>query len=90
MTAVKWPDQPYPTPAKKTHTRDIHGDKVNDDYYWMIDYFKKGPDSNEVVQYLEAENQYLDTMMADTKALQETLFKEMRTHQRAGSNGALF
>lgn len=78
MTTVKWPDIQHPVPAKKAHIRDIHGEQVNDDYYWMIDYFKKGPDSNEVVQYIEAENQYLDDMMADTKALQETLFKEMR------------
>nr|WP_262919604.1 hypothetical protein [Niabella hibiscisoli] len=78
MTAVKWPEIQHPVPAKKAHVRDIHGDKVNDDYYWMIDFFKKGADSNEVVQYLEAENKYLDDMMVDTKGLQETLFKEMR------------
>src|SRR5690606_20011618 len=78
MNPVKWPGIPAPLPVKKTHTRDIHGDKVNDYYYWMIDYFKKGPDSAEVVQYLEAENKYLGEMMADTRNLQDTLYKEMR------------
>ncbi|MCH5600311.1 S9 family peptidase [Niabella ginsengisoli] len=78
MEQVKWPDLQPPTIVKKTHVRDIHGDKVSDDYYWMIDFFKKGPDSNEVVKHLEAENNYLKEMMADTKTLQEDLYKEMR------------
>ena len=44
----------------------------------MNDYFKKGPDSTRVVEYLEAENAYLDTMMAGTKQLQADLFQEMK------------
>lgn len=44
----------------------------------MIDYFKKGKDSTRVIDYLKAENQYLDQMMADTKDLQENLFQEMK------------
>jgi protease II len=27
-----------------------------DNYYWLNDYFKKGPDSTKVVNYLKAEN----------------------------------
>ncbi|RZL12588.1 MAG: S9 family peptidase, partial [Pedobacter sp.] len=45
---------------------------------WMIDYFKKGPDSTKVVDYLKAENAYLDTMMKSTKQFQDDLFKEMK------------
>jgi len=44
----------------------------------MIDYFKKGPDSTKVVDYLKAENTYLDQMMKGTDALQSDLFKEMK------------
>jgi oligopeptidase B len=44
----------------------------------MNDYFKKGPDSTRVVDYLKAENAYLDTMMAGTKKFQENLFTEMK------------
>jgi oligopeptidase B len=44
----------------------------------MIDFFKKGPDSTKVVDYLKAENSYLDTMMSGTKKLQEKLFSEMK------------
>lgn len=74
-----WPEgvQP-PVAAIKEHIRTIHGDTVADPYYWMIDFFKKGPDSTAVVNYLKAENAYLDTMMAGTKPLQTALFNEMK------------
>ncbi len=67
-----------PVAEKKEHWREIHSDRVLDNYYWMYDYFGKGPDSTKVVDYLTAENSYLDTMMNDTKAFQEQLFTEMK------------
>lgn len=67
-----------PIADKKEHWRNIHGDKVLDNYYWMYDYFGKGPDSTKVVDYLKAENSYLDNVMADTKQMQENLFSEMK------------
>ncbi|WP_332029517.1 S9 family peptidase [Kaistella sp.] len=78
MNAQIWPDAKPPIAEKQNHIREIHGEKVNDPYYWMIDYFKKGKDSTKVVNYLTAENAYLETMMADTKQLREKLFKEMK------------
>ena len=50
-----------PVADKKEHWRDIHGDKVLDNYYWMYDYFGKGADSTNVVNYLKAENEYPGT-----------------------------
>ena len=74
-----WPKGIQPPVAKiKPHVRTIHGDTVADDYYWMIDYFKKGADSNAVVEYLKEENAYLDTMMSGTKLFQRQLFEEMK------------
>ncbi len=73
-----WPDAKPPVADIKPHVRSIHGDKVTDDYYWMIDYFKKGPDSTAVVDYLKAENAYLETMMAGTKKFQSDLFTELK------------
>lgn len=73
-----WPDDKPPIAEIKQHNRTIHGDTVADNYYWMIDYFKKGPDSTNVVNYLTKENEYLDKMMVATKPLQEDLFKEMK------------
>lgn len=55
-----------------------HADTITDNYYWLNDYFKKGPDSNKVIDYLKAENNYFDTMMAGTKALQDKLYIEMK------------
>lgn len=67
-----------PVAEKKEHIRDIHGDKVVDNYYWMYDYFGKGPDSTKAVDYLKAENAYLEEVMSPTKKLQEDLFTEMK------------
>ncbi|TYP91548.1 oligopeptidase B [Sphingobacterium allocomposti] len=76
--AVVWPDASAPVAEKKSHLRILHGDTVPDDYYWMNDYFKKGPDSGAVVSYLEAENAYTAAMMKDTEELQASLFEEMK------------
>lgn len=67
-----------PVAEKKEHLRIIHGDTVNDEYYWMYDFFGKGPDSIQVVDYLTAENTYLDTVMGGTAEFQKTLFNEMK------------
>ena len=67
-----------PIAEKKEHWRTLHGDKVLDNYYWMYDFFGKGPDSTKVVNYLKAENAYLDKVMAGTKQLQADLFTEMK------------
>ncbi len=75
----QWPTGAKPPVAEvKPHERIIHGDTTVDNYYWMIDYFKKGADSTKVVDYLTAENTYLDTMMGDTKKFQGDLFTEMK------------
>jgi len=80
MQKVKynWPDIKPPAAEIKPYTRSIHDDEVIDNYYWMIDFFKKGPDSLKVVSYLEEENKYVSEMMRDTKDLQEKLFTEMK------------
>ena len=73
-----WPDIKPPVADKIPFDRIIHNDTVADPYYWMIDFFKKGPNSDKVVSYLEAENVYTDGMMAQTKTFQEDLFHEMK------------
>lgn len=76
---VKWPEGvAAPVAEKKNKELTAHGDTRIDEYYWMNDYFKKGPDSTKVVDYLKAENAYLDTMMSGTKKFQEELFAEMK------------
>ncbi len=54
-----------------------HGDTRTDPYYWMRE--RGHPD---VIAYLEAENAYTEAMTADTRALQERLFEEIRGRTR--------
>ncbi|NDB53314.1 MAG: oligopeptidase B, partial [Chitinophagaceae bacterium] len=78
-TPYAWPTAVNaPVAIEKPRTFVQHGDTIIDEYYWMNDYFKKGPDSSAVVAYLKQENAYLDTMMAGTRTFQDNLFKEMR------------
>jgi oligopeptidase B len=51
----------------------LHGDTRIDNYYWLND--REDP---EVIAYIEAENEYLNTMMAHTERLQDRLYNEMR------------
>jgi oligopeptidase B len=50
-----------------------HGNVRSDNYYWLND--RENP---RVIEYLRAENAYLDTMMAHAKPLQEKLFEEIK------------
>jgi len=74
--AGETPAAATPPVAKKVpkETR-IHGDVLKDDYFWLRD--KKNP---EVAAYLEAENAYVEAVMAPTKPLQEALYKELLSH----------
>ena len=61
-----------------------HGDTRIDNYYWMrlSDEQKNAetPDeqTQKVLDYLNAENEYLESVMGHTTDLQETLFEEMK------------
>jgi oligopeptidase B len=67
------PAGPQPPVAKKVpHETKIHGLTLKDDYFWLRE--KANP---EVIKHLEAENAYTEAVMAPTKDLQETLYKEM-------------
>ncbi|WP_159731374.1 S9 family peptidase [Sphingobacterium sp. 18053] len=76
---IVWPNVMAPVSAIYPHVRKIHDDTVQDDYYWMIDYFKKGEKSQEVIDYLEKENDYTSLMLQDTVDLQENLFQELKS-----------
>ncbi|WP_317130498.1 S9 family peptidase [Sphingobacterium olei] len=78
-STVTWPEAEIPVAAIKPFSRIIHSDTVVDNYYWLNDYFKKGPDSTHVVKYLEAENVYTYEMMKSTESLQAKLFDEMKS-----------
>ncbi|MGE8290225.1 MAG: S9 family peptidase [Sphingobacterium sp.] len=76
---IQWPEVLAPIAAAHPCKRQIHGDTVIDDYYWMIDYFKKGQRSAEVIDYLTAENTYTAAMLKETESFQGDLFREMKS-----------
>ncbi|MGK6315308.1 S9 family peptidase [Neorhizobium sp. DT-125] len=73
-----------PVAAKKPVTDTRHGITRTDDYAWLrADNWQamfKDPSilDPEIRAHLEAENAYMEAAMGDTKALQKTLFDEMR------------
>ncbi len=61
-----------------------HGQRIDDPYAWLRarnwQEVMRNPSTldPEIRAYLEAENTYADAMLADTEALQEQLFQEMK------------
>jgi len=65
-----------PVAKKSPVITELHGDKLVDNYAWMRD---KEPLKNKaLVAHLNAENAFADSFMADTAAMQETLYREIR------------
>ncbi|RRJ93509.1 S9 family peptidase [Flavobacterium macacae] len=70
----KMSENTTPPVAKKiSKTIEKHGDKRNDDYFWLND--RENP---EVIDYLNKENKYYEQMTAHTKDFQTQLFEEMK------------
>ncbi len=73
-----------PVAEKITKELVAHGDTRIDNYFWMrlSDEQKTAetPDeqTQKVLDYLNAENDYLNTQLAHTDGLQETIFEEMK------------
>lgn len=73
LLAACAPQAPVPPTAPRYAQELImHGDTRIDFYYWMNQ--RENP---EVIAYLEAENAYLQQVMAPTQKLQDQLFAEM-------------
>ncbi|NMH88178.1 S9 family peptidase [Flavivirga algicola] len=62
-----------PVAIKKTKELSMHGDIRIDDYYWLSK--RENP---EVIDYLNAENDYTKGMMQHTETFQKELFEEMK------------
>ncbi|WP_077922508.1 S9 family peptidase [Spirosoma sp. 209] len=62
-----------PRAAIKPKELTIHGDTRVDNYYYLNE--RENPD---VINYLKAENAYLDQVLAPVKGLQDRLFDEMK------------
>src|ERR1051325_2006646 len=64
-----------PMAEKKPKTTNIHGTTLVDDYFWLRE--KTNP---AVMAHLKAEDEYAQSMMKHTAALQEKLYNEMLSH----------
>ena len=63
-----------PIAARKLHqVRSPNGSRA-DNYYWLRDDTRK---SKEVLDYLNAENTYTDSILAPTQSLQDALYEEL-------------
>ncbi len=63
--------QPPEADVQKTEL-EAHGHTRIDNYFWLRD-----RSDEKVLEYLNAENEYLDAVMADTKPLEEKLYQEI-------------
>ncbi|MFN8413418.1 MAG: S9 family peptidase [Anaerolineales bacterium] len=63
----------FPIAPKRPHYLTQHGITRNDEYYWMRE--RENP---EVVEYLKAENDYLEEVTGHTQSLRAELFEEMK------------
>jgi oligopeptidase B len=70
--AVAVPAQQPPVARIVVKVDTLHGEVRTDNYFWLRD-----RNNRDVIAYLEAENRYTDTVMADTRQLQEKLYAEM-------------
>jgi len=62
-----------PVAHKEPHQMVMHGDTRIDPYFWM-----NQRDSEKVLAYLNAENEYTNTVMKSTEKFQDKLFNEIK------------
>jgi len=66
------PDPSPPAALRRPHPITLHGERLEDDYYWLRD--RNDP---AVLAYLEAENRYAETVLAPIQPLEQALYAEM-------------
>ena len=72
-----------PVAKKQQHITEIHGLELKDDYFWMrlSDEQKEAEEADaqtqDVLDYLNAENDYKTEVLASTEAFQDSLFNEI-------------
>lgn len=60
-------------PRKSDHVTIMHGYALQDPYHWM-----REKDTDEVLSFLHAENEFVNDTLSDTQTLQEELYQEMK------------
>ncbi len=84
QAATKKPSKSAPVAPRRPHSFTTHGITVTDDYAWLKDdnwqEVLRDPSilDPDIRNYLEAENDYTESLLGHTAALQKKLVKEMR------------
>ena len=82
-----------PLAPRRESKRTLHGVTLGDDYAWLKDAnwqeVLRKPEllAADIRAYLEAENRYTEALLGPTKALQETLVREMRGRIKEDDSG---
>ncbi|UCH71132.1 MAG: S9 family peptidase, partial [Candidatus Bathyarchaeota archaeon] len=71
------PESAPPTAKRIPKRFEKHGHVRIDDYYWL-----KERENPEVLDYLKAENEHTDSVMAHTEGTQQTLFEEFKNRTK--------
>lgn len=72
-SVASFADMSAPLAPKRSHERALHGDSVQDPWFWLREKSDPG-----VIAHLEAENRYSDGILAPTVDLQDTIFQEIK------------
>jgi oligopeptidase B len=74
LVACGTDEQGAPAAAKKPTELEMHGDVRVDEYYWL-----RERDNPEVIQYLEQENAYTDSILGEHADFEKRLIEEMKS-----------
>ena len=74
-----------PSAPRRPHPLAAHGVTRTDDWYWLAD-----RDDPAVIDYLRAENEYADAVLAPMDPLQRRLFEEIRNRVQETDAGPPF
>lgn len=67
-----------PTADKQNYNFEVHGQKINDDYYWLRDPKWPNVEDPKILDYLKAENRYTENFFADLQTDKEKIFEELK------------
>ena len=76
-------DPTPPVAGQKPHSYTYHGITVEDPWHWLEDEDYPTVDDEDVLAYLEAENEYFDAKMAPYQDLIDTIYAEIEGRQPA-------
>ncbi len=71
------PSKP-PVAHRRPHTYSHHGFTIEDPWHWLRDSGYPTVEDADVLEYLQAENEYFERMMSPYKELTDTIFEEIK------------